>query len=88
MDIKTVSAEELLQSIRQKQSFFSMRLRKHPEQARVFRKYGPPEQVAALLREGSGDVFFDNGTMCMTAGAICSGIRSRSAASRCSRSES
>ena len=66
MDIKTVTAEELLQTIRQKQSFFSLRLRKHPEQARIFRKYGPPEETAALLRAGSSDVFFDNGTMCMT----------------------
>ena len=66
MDIKTVTAEELLQSIRNSQSFFSLRLRKHPEQARVFRKYGTPEETAAFIREGSGDTFFNNGSMCMT----------------------
>ena len=66
MELKTVTAEELLQTIRQGQPFFALRLRKHPEQARIFRKYGAPEAVAAMLRDGSKDVFFDNGTMCMT----------------------
>ena len=66
MELKTVTAEELLQTIRQGQPLFALRLRKHPEQARIFRKYGAPEAVAAMLRDGSKDVFFDNGTMCMT----------------------
>lgn len=38
----------------------------HPEQADVFRKYGTPEQVAERLRNGCGDVFFDNGRMVVT----------------------
>lgn len=66
MDIKTVTASELLTEIRSGQSLFSIRLRRHPEQARVFRKYGTPEKVAALLRQGSKAVFFDNGALCMT----------------------
>lgn len=65
MEIKTVTAEALLEAIRSGQSIFS-RLRRHPEAARVFRKYGTPEETAALIRAGSHDIFFDNGTLCMT----------------------
>ena len=66
MDIKTVTTEELLQGIRQQQSLFAFRLRRHPEQARVFRKYGAPEKTAEMIRQGSSDIFFDNQTFCMT----------------------
>ena len=38
----------------------------HPEQADIFRKYGTPEQVAARIRNGSGDVFFGNGRTVVT----------------------
>lgn len=65
MDIKAMTAEALLEGIRSGQSIFS-RLRRHPEGARVFRKYGTPEEAAALIRTGSRDIFFDNGTLCMT----------------------
>lgn len=65
MELKTVTAEELLETIAGGKHFFS-KLKRHPEQASVFRKYGSPEQTAALIRAGSGDIFFDNRALCMT----------------------
>lgn len=38
----------------------------HPESADVFRKYGTPDTVAARIRSGSSEVFFDNGRLLVT----------------------
>lgn len=66
MDIQTITAAQLTDAIRSGAGLLAFRLRKHPEQARVFRKYGTPEQTAERIRTGSSDIFFDNGTTVMT----------------------
>ena len=38
----------------------------HPERAEVFRKYGAPDTVAERIRNGSEDVFFQNGRLVVT----------------------
>ena len=65
MELKTITAAELLAAVQSGKLFFS-KLKRHPEQASVFRKYGGPEKTAELIRQGSSDVFFDNRALCMT----------------------
>ena len=65
MELKTITAPELLAAVQRGKLFFS-KLKRHPEQASVFRKYGGPEKTAELIRKGSSDVFFDNRALCMT----------------------
>lgn len=40
--------------------------RLHPERADVFRKYGTPDEIAERIRDGSNDIFFDNGRLVCT----------------------
>ena len=65
MELKTITAAELLAAVQSGKLFFS-KLKRHPEQASVFRKYGGPEKTAELIRQGRSDVFFDNRALCMT----------------------
>ena len=65
MELATVTGEEILQAVRAKHPL-SLGLRLHPERAAVFQRYGKPEAVAALIRGGMNEVFFENRQMCMT----------------------
>ncbi|MCQ2408642.1 MAG: hypothetical protein MJ065_09000 [Oscillospiraceae bacterium] len=65
MELKTITAPELLKAVQSGKLFFS-KLKRNPEQAAVFRKYGGAEKTAELIRQGSSDVFFDNRALCMT----------------------
>lgn len=63
--LQNITGAALLDAVKAKHPL-SVSLRLHPEKAAVFQHYGTPDAVAAMIREGAADVFFENAQMCMT----------------------